>query len=69
MDLFNTLTSFQAMQPSKPRDSKPPKWFIEFVEQKFDPLVKRIDRIELRLDKIEVRLDEHEKMFKAHGWI
>ena len=72
MDLFNTLTSFQAMQPNKPRDSKPPKWFVEFekkINARFDKIEIRLDQHDTRFDKIEARLDEHDKMLKAHGWI
>lgn len=32
-------------QPRRQRNAKAPAWFQAFVEQKFDPLIKRIDNL------------------------
>lgn len=47
------------VKPSKkPRKAQAPKWFRDFVVQKFDPLVQRVSNLEEAVST----------QFKTHGW-
>lgn len=55
-----------------PRTPQAPKWFENFVTQKFDPLVQRMDNLEKTVstlkDNISTLDNTVSTQFDAHGW-